>query len=300
MESKRCYCLTEYCLEKRDKENDETFAQFQYRFEEWLNQIPDSYKDTVLTLVKNTVLFSHKDVNEFFPVLHDRLMGHHGITEDNTVYAFLKSRAGYSNSSNDYWTEYKLINKMNKHTFIVDLNKITEEAWDIIENIVYIDDFSGSGSAFISEIKQHIEIFTGKRVFFVTVAIMDWAIKSISSFAAEHNIDFIPISIFRLEKAFEQSLFQDNRCAHQQIKAMSIGFNISKDYIMGYNDSQALVVFYNNTPNNTLGFIWWNNSDSYSPLFPRNKDKRPTWQRMRANKNRKANANYNNALNRGK
>ena len=41
---------------------------------------------------------------------------------------------------------------------------------------------------------------------------------------------------------------------------------------LGYKDSQALVTFYRNTPNNTLSSYWLNEQSSWKPLFKREND----------------------------
>lgn len=300
MHNKDCNDYTEYCLEKRKDASDEVLVRFYSCRDEWLKQIPLPYVDTVKTLMNNIVYFTHKEVNEFFPLLHRKLLENSIVTNDNTVYAFITSKKGHSNSSINYWTEYTLINSISKCICYVNLNKINEVQWSHIDNIVYIDDFSGSGSSFISEVNLHSELFVGKNIFFVTIGIMDQAIHSISSYAKKTGFKFIPVFIIKQEKAFAGKLFADNENARMQIESMSKYFGICDDYSMGYKGTEALIAFYNNTPNNTLGFIWWNKAKSYIPLLNRNEDERPSWYSLKSGKSNRDSANYNNALHRGR
>lgn len=49
--------------------------------------------------------------------------------------------------------------------------------------------------------------------------------------------------------------------------------------ILGYEQSEALLAFFYDTPNNTLSSFWFENPDiGWNPLFPRKRDLRsPNW-----------------------
>lgn len=119
------------------------------------------------------------------------------------------------------------------------------------------------------------------------------ALKEIYAYAKENNIEIVVLSAVQQDKAFERSLFEDDTEAKNMVVEMSKHLQIPKDETLGFHKCQALVVFYNNTPNNTLGFIRYD-TDEYKSIFPRKDDYVPGWMRMRKDRLRRKQTNYNN------
>lgn len=288
--------IVEECLEKWNKDvtRDERLSYFYDNFETWISQIPSKYHSVVLTLVQNLEYYSHKTTNQWLKELHRQLIERSNVTEDNTIYAFIKSKHGKTNSSNDYWTEYKLINRINKNTCIENMDLLEEEDFQYIDNIVFIDDFSGSGKSFIDELKKHPERYKSKAIYFVVINAMYKALEEIQKYAEENELEIVVLSAFKQEKAFERSLFENDDSAKNMIVEMSKDLQIPKNDRLGFDKSQALVAFYNNTPNNTLGFIRYDTED-YKSIFPRKDEYIPEWMRMRKERLKRKQTNYNNA-----
>lgn len=291
--------VKEICLKKwrnGELELDDRLYEFDNNFENWLEQIPETNRPTVLTLIENIEYYSHKCTNKWLKTLHQRLIeSNQNISVQNTIYVFIKSKYGKTNSSNDYWTEYKGINKLNSNICITDMDTIDEEFWKYIENIVFIDDFSGSGKSFTDELEKCPNRYKGKNIFFVTINIMLSATKKINDYCKEKGINVVLLSAFNQEKAFERDLFENNSKAKEEIKIISKKFDIPKNEIFGFRKGEALIVFYNNTPNNTLGIIRYN-TKQYSSLFPRKDETIPDWAKMQREKIKRQNANYNNKV----
>lgn len=287
--------VVEECLGKwnSDTTSDERLAYFCDNFEKWISQIPPQYHSVVLTLVRNLEYYSHKATNQWLNQLHRQLLEHSNITEDNTIFAFIKSKYGKTNSSNDYWTEYKFINRLNKNTCIENIDLLEDEDFQYIDNIVFIDDFSGSGKSFIDELKKKPERYKNKVVYFIVINVMYKALDEIQVYAKENNLEIVVLSAVQQGKAFERSLFEDDTAAKNMIVEMSKGLQIPKDDTLGFHKCQALVAFYNNTPNNTLGFIRYD-TDEYKSIFPRKDDYVPGWMRMKKERLRRKQTNYNN------
>lgn len=284
-----------YCLDKWSKgsELDEKLISFSNSFDNWISQFPDENKDVVLVLIRNMEYYLRTDVNKWLENLHSQLLECKDVTDDNTIYTFIKSDDGISNSSNDYWTNYKLINDVNSTLCYENVDAIQEEQWKYISNIVYIDDFSGTGNSFINELKKHESLYKNKNVYFIVINIMTKAMEDINNYGKVHNINITFLNIFNQKKVFEREIFEDNEAAKKQVKSLSKLMSIPKNFIMGYNKSEALVAYYNNTPNNTLGLIHFD-TEKYKSIFPRNKPKRPRWQEMKRKEKSRKVANYNN------
>lgn len=290
--------LKSTCLERwrnGDKSLDERLQACDKNFESWYEQIPESNRPTVATLIEHLEYYSHRTTNAWLKALHGRLLKCPNVTSENTIYAFLKSKDGKTNSSNDYWTEYKAINQLNKNICIENMDVLDPEDWQYIQNIVFIDDFSGTGNTFIQEIQKHHARYVGKNIYFITINTMINAAQKIEKYCAENGISIVLLSVLNQEKAFERDLFEDNEKAKEEIRTMSSKFSIPKQAIFGYGKAQALVVFYNNTPNNTLGFIRCD-TEKYNSLFPRRDDAPPTWMKMRKARHRRNVTNYNNKI----
>lgn len=286
------------CLEKwRNGEItlDERLQAFDRDFETWYQQIPECNQSTVITLIEHLEYYSHRTTNSWLKTLHSQLLENSSVTNENTIYTFLKSKDGKTNSSNDYWTEYKSINGLNPNVCIENMDVLDPEDWDYIQNIVFIDDFSGSGDTFISELKKCPDRYKGKSVYFITINTMIQAVRKINNYCSKNNISVVLLSIFNQEKAFERNLFEDDEKAKNEIREMSDRLLIPSEAIFGHKKTQALVVFYNNTPNNTLGFIRYN-TDKYKALFPRRDATVPTWMKLRKERHRRNAANYRNRV----
>lgn len=284
-------CITQW---KGEFSIDERLKNFSEKFEEWILQIPEDSREIVKTLIFNMSYYSSETANKWLEKLHNELLEQDNVTDDNTIYAFIKSKDGLSNSSNDYWTHYKAINHINSNLCVEDLSVISEEDWEFIDNIVFIDDFSGSGKSLIDELKKRSTIYSGKHVFFIALNVMQLAIDKINDFAKQFDIKIVFLVSDIQKKAFERNMFSDNPKAKNTIETISANFNIPKSHILGFKNSESLVAFYNNTPNNTLGFIRYD-TDKYFSIFPRKNDPKPAWQLIDRTRKRKIN-NYNNKV----
>ena len=276
-------------------EFDDRLLAAQERFEQWLEQIPEQNRPTVLTLIQNLEYYSHKTVNAWLKKLHTELLETAAISDENTIYVFIKSKYGKSNSSNDYWTEYKAINKLNTNICIENMDVLEAEDWQYIQNIVFIDDFSGSGKSFIDELKRFPDRYKQKNVYFVAINIMINAVDKINKYCKENDVNIVLLSAFNQAKAFERGLFDNDEKAKAEISTMSDGFLIPRHEALGFQKGQALVAFYNNTPNNTLGFIRYD-TEQYTSLFPRRNESVPTWMKMKKERHNRSKTNYVNKL----
>lgn len=88
--------IVEECLEKWNagEAPDERLTFFCDNFEKWMAQIPPKYHSTVLTLVRNLEYYSHEKTNQWLNELHRQLIEQSNITDDNTIFAFIKSKYG--------------------------------------------------------------------------------------------------------------------------------------------------------------------------------------------------------------
>ena len=263
-------------------------------FDIWISKIPDEYKELSLILIQNLEYYPQKLTIKLLIELHSKLKELPTISDDNTIYAYIKSKDGKTNSSDEYWTMYKLFNNINREICYENIEAIDDWQWDYVENIVFIDDFSGTGQSFINELQEREERYYGKSIYFITICIMEDAIKKIKDYSQEKNINIFLIHYYMQKKTFTRDLFKDNTDAKNLLIMLTEYLKIPKrESPLGFNESESLVAFHNNTPNNTLPVIRYDTKE-YTSLFPRRHDRKPSWQRMRSEKKLRKNANYNN------
>lgn len=275
---------------------DEKIERFCDKFNDWISQISEDNHETVVELLKKFNYYPHNVTNKLLEKLHKRLITEYTISDSNTIYTMFKAKDGKGNSSIDYWVEYKNINNINKHICYDNITKITKEQWECIENIVFIDDCSGTGKTFRKNLGPYIEIFRGKSIFFVAIHMMKDAIQKIEQFAEEQQFRIFIINEISQDKAFSEWIFSEkfSEVKEDFIKA-SILLDIPPTEILGFEETESLMAFYNNTPNNTLGLFRYDIIKYYS-IFPRRNDKKPPWQEMKRQKDIRNKQNYNRAF----
>lgn len=264
------------------------------KFDIWISQIPDEYKELSLILIQNLEYYPQKLTNKLLIELHNKLIEFPTISDDNTIYAYIKSKDGKTNSSDEYWTMYKLFNNLNREICYENINAIKNWQWDYVENIVFVDDFSGTGQSFIKELQKSEDRYCGKNIYFITICIMEDAIQKIKDYSQKKNINIFSIYYYMQNKTFTRDLFKDNMNAKNLLLMLTAYLKIPKqESPLGFNESESLVAFHNNTPNNTLPVIRYDTKE-YTSLFPRRHDRKPSWDSMKLGKRRRKTANYNN------
>lgn len=264
------------------------------KFDIWISQIPDKYKKLSLILIKNLEYYPQKLTNKLLIELHNKLIKFPNISDENTIYAYIKSKDGKTNSSDEYWTMYKLFNNLNREICYENINAIKDWQWGYVENIVFIDDFSGTGKSFIKELQKSEDRYCEKNIYFITICIMEDAIQKIKEYSQKKNINIVPIYSYMQKKTFTRGLFKDNMNAKKLLLMLTEYLKIPKqESPLGFDESESLVAFHNNTPNNTLPIIRYD-TEEYTSLFPRRHDIKPSWHRMKSEKKGRKTANYNN------
>jgi hypothetical protein len=66
---------------------------------------------------------------------------------------------------------------------------------------------------------------------------------------------------------------------------------IPPNEILGFKESESLMAFHNNTPNNTLGIFRFD-TKNFKSIFPRNNDLKPNWYKMKCERERRKKQNY--------
>ena len=118
---------------------------------------------------------------------------------------------------------------------------------------------------------------------------MQNALDYIDEFKEKNSLKIKVNYSFIQNKAFNDPYFQNDQSLKNTFIGISKDLKIHNDHILGFEESEGLFAFYNNTPNNTLGLFWYD-TDLYKSPFPRNNDVKPAW--MSAGKNIRSTQNY--------
>ncbi len=266
-------CLARWS--SQDKRTDD----FKENFITWIAQLPDESKPLVLKLLENFDYYTHTETNRILRQLHQKLIDEYLISDENTIYTFIRSKTGEGNSSIDYWIDYKFINNLNKHICFADTTFITNKQWEMIDNIILVDDCSGTGKTLTDYVRENALVYKNKRIFYIIIHAMEESLEKIAQCAAELDVSIVPLySIARCKAFINPVLGDDLIVIKTSFVDLSQSLGIPQPHILGYEESEGLMAFHNNTPNNTLGLFRWVDK-RYKAIFPRTNDPRPEWQR---------------------
>lgn len=280
--------IKEQCI-KRWGEEDEKILEFRKKFDEWCVFSNEEDTQICLELLKKFNYYSKSKVNEELKKTHEELLKIFKIDPNYTIYTILKDRNGRANSSMEYFWEYVHINEINKKSRIVDIDSIEQDLYENIENIVIIDDCIGSGQTTKSYLERNREKLLDKKIYLILIHLVIEEADKLVDFAKEQGYNLIILCRNKKQKAFGEAETQQKEKFIDLSKDKSIPLN----HILGRDDVEALMAFYNNTPNNTLGIFWYK-TEKNTPLFPREKSSRPAWM-MKQNKEKRKQQNYINA-----
>ena len=148
-----------------------------------------------------------------------------------------------------------------------------------VQRLVIIDDFSGTGRSLISGLRKRLEILqsaNAKGVRIVVMALVGFgeARDRIESFIDRNQLD--ADVVFCDELGEEDRAFSDvsrtftDPVERKRAKAVAEakGIGIERRQPLGFENTEALIVFYQSCPNNTLPIFWSKNND-WKPVFPR-------------------------------
>lgn len=282
------------CIKRWGTEDSRT-TYFSDHFDEWILQIPDNIYKIVLRLLEKFEYYPQKSVNRSLYELGRMLDSCEAFNGDAAIYTHIPSKKGIENSSIDCLIEYKNMHGIDKYKVAIDLKRVNTKKF---ENVIVIDDFCGSGSSLKYFLEVNSGWLSGKTVYYLVTYVMDEAIKPLHTVAAGYNITLHILYINHASRAFDDTAITDNSDEERRlIKSFSQSVMIAKDCYLGKYESESLVSFCSNTPNNTIG-IFWSDTEKYFSLFPRAREasgtvKRPSPSSMREEKKQRNIQNYN-------
>lgn len=197
-----------------------------------------------------------------------------------------------SESSSSLLGEFRKTNSIKKDLFI-ERSELLNLTLGDIEHFVFIDDICGSGHQAYNENKKYVSHiknrFPHSKIHYYSLVGLEEGLEYLNK---KRDYDYLE-SVLRLDKTYkcfssESRIFKNNEDSINQDDLKEIceyyGIQLYESILLrqrydvsqanhhklGYNDSQLLIGFYHNTPDNTLPIIWYNEDMiTWNPIFPR-------------------------------
>lgn len=252
------------------------------RIEEWLSAFPESEHPFLLELLEHFYYYSEKKVREKVKELFALFQKSCGEKVDAVTYTKVFKEQGVAYSDlvfSAFWLENNLVDYAEGNMCGLLENGI------IPPIIAVVDDFSGTGKTFIRTIDQYREkapLVEDSEIYFLVLHITEIAKQKICAYADDIGINIKIISVDDSQAAFKSGYLYEEIAAQKNRKGYSdicSRLALSKDYVFGFGEVEALVAFHYNTPNNTLG-LFWQDLAGFCALFPRHKREKTSLREM--------------------
>ena len=141
------YSLEKNLFLKKYSVRDDRIDHFDRMFDTWITSIPDDVKPIVLDLLSNFDYYPHSTVNKGLKELHQKMHDNYDVDDEEAVHTILPKNDARFDSSLEYLTEYRQLNKIQKVNCYYSIDEITDEEWEKVSDIIIVDDCCGSGSS---------------------------------------------------------------------------------------------------------------------------------------------------------
>lgn len=248
-----------------------------FKLEEWINNTDDiEVKNILLELFSHFKIFNRNEVKVMLKELLEECLKEVNIDSTNICY-LPSSDSGKYNGSSELTCLIREIDRETNNSYLYDDTIVTglEYIYDDINSILFFDDISGTGRTITKFLKKNKGKFEGKKIYINLLAITQIAKANIDDFRKDNpKLDITIKYKHEYNKAFEGlcKLDEIHRDKLYDFEKKILGKG--NDFILGYKDSQLLIGFYSNVPNNTISSFWldsdWvKNHDNWKPLFGR-------------------------------
>lgn len=267
-------------LINQDKENN---SDIENRYYKWISNISEKNKRIFEKIFCDITYYSEQELRKLLSELYVRLNADDDFLNDA---AFIPIESQSNKLNNSYILTYILLDANN---LMYNYSTIKELCGGASPNkIIMCDDFVGSGKTIKDFLRDNKVFFQGKEIYLLLIHCMDEGKKEIELFAKENgfkiNIYYYAISY----KYFKGKDIEDKDAYLEECKLLGLTKKPLGDY-----DSEALVITYRKSPNNTLKAVW-KESTKNKPPFSRPISKRPTWKEMNKEKDARREERYQN------
>lgn len=244
-------------------------------------------RELLLELISEYKYYSKKNVEEIFVGFYNQITETIKLDERYTIYTHIPSEKDLSrgNSSLFFLNKFFDVNYIESKRniditslYLQGLNDKTKNPYCTpksyrkithIDNVICLDDFSGSGKTIKEFLKKSAELIKDKKVIIFLIHITDIAKNVINqAFARYGYTDFQLLYYHKSDNIFSS---HSKYALKKELIRVFEQDQLASEFPLGFNGSSSLVTFFRNSPNNTLSSYWWQ-SEEWHPLFPRKED----------------------------
>lgn len=243
---------------------------------DWLNQFPEKDHQMILSFLLQLHYYSKQKTIEVL-VKHNQKMldrlGADGIESDHVIYVTIDQTASSSHLMLNMLRDAAQLER--KRVRMIDSKNLKDliEATNALGNgaIVYIDDFSGTGTQFLKSrnfVAEQVPLIGQFSEFFLLPCICREAFAAVSKVGVEVVCDYI-------HDTNDRPLHADCITTNEETKRCLIEYCKEADSTapLGYKGLASMVIFYRNTPNTTPAIFRGNvGQDIKFGIFPRTTD----------------------------
>lgn len=254
---------------------------FEHRIDQWLLQFEKDEQEFLLECLKRYSFFRAAEYKYGQKFLYSKLVSLLPNWKDKSfIFKIYKNEASYSDKFfNDFWftNNIKYECKQNIEEF--------EECYDQLENIIFIDDFIGSGNTiikYLSCIFEKYNILKKKKIVLLAMYLTNSAELALKNFAMDRSVDLTILYYKKGDKFFKEGRYYSGQQLKDKIaiyEKICNSASISEKFRYGYENSQSLFTICDNTPNNTLA-IFWESNKNYDSLMKRYNEGKSPLQKM--------------------
>ncbi len=246
----------------------------------WLTQFDEDEQPEMLTLLNHFDYYSRNNLSKSVKDLYKKFR--EVFPNEEFIFAKTEKEIG-SSYSNIFYIEFWQKNNLYDYAQDNLTNVINQEE---ITNIAIVDDYMGSGNTIVNYLKKLLDInkeLSKKNIVIIVLQGSQIGKQTIDNFAKDNNLKISVIASKYSKKAFDcDNIYSNNEVAlHRSNYSKIYDKRINNvNYKFGYKEIEALVSFYYNTPNNTLG-LFWQNICGFKGLFERHEKTKTTLSSMK-------------------
>ncbi|WP_339238866.1 hypothetical protein MKX40_30525 [Paenibacillus sp. FSL R5-0517] len=245
------------------------------KFYKWIdNTESEVVREILIQLFSEFEFFPKTEVKRLLLKQLSEIL-HSNSLDDIAIFS-LPSQSGKTNSSDEMTMLIREI--VREHGIQIYEETIKKNIEDIeddeyIKIAVFFDDISGSGKTITDFLREYKEKLDGKKIIINLLAATDSALQAIEQYRSKENLD-IQVKVEKTYgKIFTEhpTLKDDKRILLSKFEEEIWGKGNRN--IMGFKDSQLIIGFYHNIPNNTLSSFWYHSDfgklKEWNTLFKR-------------------------------
>lgn len=260
----------------------EVRKEFDAKIDQWIMQFDEMERDIILELLKHFQYYTSRKLKDSVMQLYKRFVDEFKEISDDVTFIPVYKEYGVG-FSDEFYNKFWLINNIYDSS-TKNIYGLLQQG-EVPKKIAILDDYSGSGKTIKNTIAHCIEENDNCKntlFYILTIQMSNIALEKILQYAKEQCIEVRILSLVFEKKVFEnEKIFIKDIATKKQDEYCKVCLNhkVKQNYYLGYENTQALLSFEYNAPNNTLGLFWHEGEDFFA-IFRRHKKRNTVLSQM--------------------